>query len=463
MKKILLWLLVMLIGISMLVTFSLSGCKTTTTTTAAAETTTTATVETTAAATTTAATEPKTLIELGGTYKGTKLTVFAVSWPTWDELKKRIPEFEEKTGIKVEVIETPYNESLEKLMVGLSSKSGEYDLITYNTDQIAMLSFEKFIIPFDEFINSNLFTKDFNLDDFVESAINSYTIDGKIYGFPFEGGVDLMYYRTDLFKQFGFEFPKNWDEFLEIAKALTLDTNNDGKIDIYGYAIPGKRTTHATQEFIDLLRSFGGDVLDKNNNPIFNGPEGLKALQYEVDLVNKYKVTPPSVLEDTYDDQATLFLEGKLAIVTSWSYLQSLAVDSEKSKVVGKWWLAPKPGVGWSGIWALGIPTDSKNKEAAFLLAQYLTNYDAIKQLGMAAVPTTRKSVVNDPEILKKYPYMEPISKAIAQARPAFFTTRFAEVSDFMSIAVIEALTLEKTPQKALDDAAAGIKEMFKK
>ena len=409
--------------------------------------------------------EPLSIIDIAKKYEGTTLKIAAVSWPTWDNLKARIPEFEQQTGINVEVAEIPYHEYIEKMLITLGTKRGEFDLIHINGDWMPMLTTEGLIEPINDYMVPEYLAPDFNYEDFIESTKEAFDVDGQIYGFPFEAGVFLIYYRKDLFDQFGLEFPKDWDELLDVAKTLTLDTDDDGTIDIYGWSIPAKRTAQTTWEFFQMLWSFGGEVLDEDNNPTFNGPEGIKALQYLVDLKNKHNVVPEGILEFTYDDQATLFLEGKLAMATSWSYVQDLADDPEMSKVVGNWWLAPRPGTGWAGVWAFGVPSDSKNKEAAFLLSQYLTSYDSIKGLALAGVPTTRKSVMEDPNILEKNEYLGPIVEAIANSKgPAEVSSPYLEqIADVIALEVSEALLLQKTPQEALDDAAEEVGQILKK
>jgi len=394
----------------------------------------------------------------------TTVTMAAVSWPTFSELKTRIPEFEKRTGIKVEIEEMPYHEFYEKMMVGLTAKTGMYDLVTYCTDWAPGLQQGNFLYQLDRFLQDpDLSQPDFDMKDFIKSSIEGFTSNGKTYGFPFESGVFVNYYRTDLFEEKGLDVPQTWDEYVAVAKKLTLDTDGDGKIDIYGAALPGKRTSQAAIEFVSLLWSFGGEITDEDWNPTFNGPEGVKALQYEVDLIYKHKVTPKGVLEYSYDTEGTFFLEGKLAMATSWTYLPTLARDPEKSKVVGKWWCAPRPGVGWTGSWAWGIPEDSKHKEAAFRLAQHLTNKEAIRQLGMAGVSTTRASTMKDPRILEEHPVFEPFLAALEKARTAPPTPYFEEMFDILALAVSSALVGEKNPQEALNDAAMEMREMFKK
>ena len=59
------------------------------------------------------------------------------------------------------------------------------------------------------------------------------------YGLVHAAGTSLLIYRKDLVKQKDIQPPKTWDDLLKIAEQLTMDTNGDGKTDIYGMTIPG--------------------------------------------------------------------------------------------------------------------------------------------------------------------------------------------------------------------------------
>ena len=408
MKKILTFMLVVVFLVSMV--FLGISCKKQVTETTAPETT-----------------AAETGVKLGGTVK-----VMAVTWPTFDALKPFISAFGDKYGVKIEIIETPYHEFFEKVMVGLTSKTGQYDLITYMSPWAPLFILEGFVAPLNDYLdNPNLSDPNYDFKDYMDTASNTFVLDGKIYALPFEIGADMLYYRTDLYKQYGIAGPpKNWDEYLAIAQKLTLDTNNDGDIDIWGAFIPAKRSSGAGSYFLQLLWSFGGELVDKDWNPTFNGPEGLKAMQYAVDLINKYKVAPKSSLEYVDDNGGTMFMEGKYAQVIVFTYVAGLADNPEYSKVVGNWWFGPIPGgkVGYGATWAWGVPEDSKNKEAAFKLAEYTTSKEVLKELGMAGIFAPRKSVVSDQDIIDKNPQFVPISEAVSQLKiPLISETQMTE------------------------------------
>ena len=89
---------------------------------------------------------------------------------------------------------------------------------------------------------------------FQESVLN-----GKMLFAPWVGIPTAVLYRKDLWAAAGNPaFPKTWDEFLDVAKKLTIDTDKDGKIDQYGWAIVGTPNGSGQGRFSQVVRNSGG-------------------------------------------------------------------------------------------------------------------------------------------------------------------------------------------------------------
>lgn len=59
------------------------------------------------------------------------------------------------------------------------------------------------------------------LDAFSADALEGFTVDGRVYGFPKGFGMMGTWYNKDLFERYGVrEWPKNWDEFLSVCETL---------------------------------------------------------------------------------------------------------------------------------------------------------------------------------------------------------------------------------------------------
>jgi len=59
--------------------------------------------------------------------------------------------------------------------------------------------------------------------DSMASSEAAFTVDGKQYGVPWGYYQWGVFYRTDIFEQYGLEVPTNWDEFLEVGDTLVAN------------------------------------------------------------------------------------------------------------------------------------------------------------------------------------------------------------------------------------------------
>ena len=59
--------------------------------------------------------------------------------------------------------------------------------------------------------------------DSMSSSEAAFTVDGGQYGVPWGYYQWGMFYRTDIFDQYGLSVPTNWDEFLEVGDALVAN------------------------------------------------------------------------------------------------------------------------------------------------------------------------------------------------------------------------------------------------
>ncbi|MCB0213557.1 MAG: extracellular solute-binding protein, partial [Anaerolineae bacterium] len=117
--------------------------------------------------------------------------------------------------------------------------------------------------------------------------------DGHIYGKPHFVLPQVFLYNTELLAAEGFDSPpKTWDEIIEYGQKLTNE-NQWG----YMYGLAPNRDTYYI--FASYLYHAGGQLFNDDFTAAFNSEEGREALQFIVDLRNKYEIVPPGV--NTYD------------------------------------------------------------------------------------------------------------------------------------------------------------------
>ena len=142
--------------------------------------------------------------------------------------------------------------------------------------------------------------------DNLWNIMQEISSDKKTYIVPFSLEPLFFYYRPSYFKKAGVEVPKTWDEFLEAAKKTTMDTNGDGKIDVYGF---GMRGGSGGQDALgNFLCAYGGSFDNLTT------PEAVKGYQSYLDLFKK-GYTPKSAPTADYNEMIDGFKSGKTAMI----------------------------------------------------------------------------------------------------------------------------------------------------
>ncbi len=259
--------------------------------------------------------------------------------------------------------------------------------------------------------------------------------------------TSAIYINTGLFEEAGIPLPEEgwtYDEYLEIALALTLDENGNNanspdfdsdNIVQYGTAVPywgGEGSVAWFRGFENILYSFDAHAIDSEATTTIgylNSQNALQAWEFTRDLVHKYHVAPSAEVIDAVGGNDTLFKEGKLAI--SGHYWGPWYQEAFNIVPGLKWTVVPLstgPGghkgvIMWMG-W--GINQETEHPEEAWELLKWLTTEQgqrvysrrALTQVKSLAVELQR---INDPfwgVFLAETEYVDSLDDAM---HPGFF------------------------------------------
>lgn len=299
--------------------------------------------------------------------------------------------------------------------------------------------------PFDPYVDAS-FT-----GNFPDSLLKPLTFDGKLYSIPEALSTRLMYYRKDLFEKAGYKDPpKTWDEFTKVMEAV----NNPP--DQYGFSMQGSGD-EAVWYYTYFMLGAGGYFTDDSGKWKVNSPENVEALQYMVDLANKYKVTPPDPTSIAQETVQGLFTSGKAAAY--WGPPWTLpAVDKTLLPNLG---LADYPTK--SGEPAplfiqdtFALYKNAKHPEEAmkFLKFWFQDKYQVEFNKVESLIPVTN-SAGKDPYFAND-PYLQRFVQSIPYSRSYAIKDGWETVNVAVREAVQAAL-LGTPPQQALDQAQAKI------
>jgi len=223
----------------------------------------------------------------------------------------------------------------------------------------------------------------FDLNMYVDSAMDAVKLEGKYWGIPISNGNQLMLLYN---KKLVAEAPKDTDELFTVGKKLTTVGN---------YAL----VWNQTEPFwlVPWLGGFKGKVFAEDGvTPTLGTPEMVATLKFLHDMKFDAKIVPP---ECDYDGADTLFKEGKAAMIINgdWSisgYVSALGDDLGVARIpkvsaTGEW---PKPYT--SGVYFMltkGISGDKlkaaqdfigfvSSKEKQLEMVKLLNRLPAVKE-----------------------------------------------------------------------------------
>jgi multiple sugar transport system substrate-binding protein len=397
-------------------------------------------------------------------WAGTTINVAMVAEPRADAIAKLAPEFEQRTGIKVNFNILAYPTLQEKQMVTLTQGAGAYDVVHVDCVWVGQYAGEGWTTPVEEFI-LRTDREVLALDDFIPAVVSEQGMwQDRIYGLPCIQAVFGLHYRTDLFERYGMKVPQTWEELRETARQLNLKEPG-----VYGITFMGRRGVQLQCTYDNMLWSFGGEWFDASYRPTINSKAAVDALEFFKSLI---PYAPPGVLTYDWDENANAFAQGKAAMTIQWQNAAPTFYNPEKSKIVGKFAFTrivgqPQPDgqirrTPTFGGWSLQIPRDSRNKEAAWEFIVWASCPEIDPRLAYSQ-PGSRFSGLQDPEMQKTYVEYTGMleSLPIAKGRPRI--APYSELADALEVAVSEAMTGTKTAKRALDEANTKFGFILKK
>lgn len=176
----------------------------------------------------------------------------------WDEAKVPVSI---SSGVVIDSIQIPFHQAVNWTQAGL-------------------------LYPITQYIDRDE-TMDWN--DFIPGVFDPVTKDGEVYALPWIMDFELILLNADLWRELGLD-PKltdtwDWDEFLDVAKKLTVH-DSEGEVTRAGFSAWMNRWTWMTFLFSNGGQFFNDDL----TAAAFNTPVGLETLEFLTDLHLTHRV-----------------------------------------------------------------------------------------------------------------------------------------------------------------------------
>jgi sn-glycerol 3-phosphate transport system substrate-binding protein len=362
----------------------------------------------------------------------------------------------ENPGVKLRPIYSgSYQESIAKALTAVKSGDPPVTSILLSTDMFTLID-EDAIVPFDDLIK----TADDKawLKSFYPAFMENSQTGGKTWGIPFQRSTVVLFYNKDAFKDAGLDPdrpPQTWTEMREYAQKLTK-RDASGNVSQWGVQIPSSGFPYwlfqglAIENGVNLMNQAGTEVY-------YDKPEVVGALQYWLDLVNKYKVHPPGIVE--WGTTPKDFFERKVAMM--WTTTGNLTNVKNNAKFdfgvamlpASKQRGSPTGG----GNFYIFKKSTPAQREAAFKFIKWVTAPERAAQWGIDTGYVAVRADAWETPVMKKYVAGFPAA-AVARDQLPFAKAELSthdnqRVTKALNDGLQAALTGTKGAAQALKDA----------
>ena len=274
-----------------------------------------------------------------------------------------------------------------------------------------------------------------------------------------------MVYWNNQLEETGLSVHMPWDEIFDTTEKLTADGR-------YGMSLALHRDGSAPMTWLMLLMAAGGDLFDDNWEPMLSSRQGVEALELIVKL-DEY--APPGSVTWRWAQARSALAEGLGVIHFGGLSVLAELNTAEGSSYPGDYEAAGIPvptdmGDGSESLlttYAWAIPADTNNAGAAWEFIDWVTGPDMEKRHGLSGpsrpVESAQYRYYEDSQIVEERPLAAVIRELLPSSSPQPRLIVWQQISDEIGVAVNEAVLGQKTPQRALEDANARVRQLLQR
>ena len=385
-----------------------------------------------------------------------KITVMmqALEAAQWESLEAKFEE--ENPDIDLEIINAPNATNLVEDLYTSSFILGDspYDLVYLDIVWVPKFAAAGWLRDLKEFTTPE------QLQDFLAGDLDGGRYQGGLYRMPFRSDGGMLYYRSDLLAENGYEPPDTFEELIAISQDLQAKG-----VAKWGYVWQGKQYEGLAAMFVEILEGFGAYWVNPETLEVgLDSENAIAAVEFLRNTVQK-GISPPGVTTYAEEETRRLFEAGETIFLRNWPYVAGLA---NKSDIAGKYSLKPMvhqagyPSGACQGGWGLGIATSSPHPQEAWRVIEFITREDSQRDfvLETGYVPS-RRSLFNDSAIVAKYPHYPQLLKVVENSTLRPPIAQYAQASDILQRYLSSALTNTMTAEQAMQAAASQTRSLL--
>ncbi|HZK12376.1 MAG TPA: sugar ABC transporter substrate-binding protein [Atribacterota bacterium] len=390
-------------------------------------------------------------------YDGKEINVLLLRLDNFTYLLDLLNDFEEETGITVNVDLLPEKTIMPKVTMNFASGSDEYDVVSVGNRSIPQFVRGDWLMPIDDYMNDPTLTKsDYDSKDIIPALLDCMSVDGVLYGVPQNPFVYGLMYNKKMFEEAGIDSPpQNLEELERYAKLLTTP-------DHAGIALRATREAAlGAVTWLALWYKMGGHWFDQDMKPLLDSPASIETTNYWARILNNY--APKGVSGYSWNEVILAMQNAEVAMVIDDFMFGPKLEDPDNSLIAGNVGYhvieGPSDKYTIAGAWGFVIPKASKEPEAAWQFIQFATgkksNFYAVENgLGGGVV---RESAWTSDQMARDYnkEWASAMLKGLSHAQPNYtpLIPEGPRLRDELSVAITSVLAGDSDAEQAMKKA----------
>lgn len=280
--------------------------------------------------------------------------------------------------VDVKWVDVPWKEMEKKMLASVAAGTAP-DVVNLNPQFSAKLA------EFGALANPEDYLSEQEIAAYLPNIWNANRFQGETFAIPWYLSTTITIYNRTLLEKAGVGVPANFSELLEAAQVL------QSKLGKYAYfpAMDGSRP-------LENLAASGVPLLAEDGSVGFDNPEGRAFFRFNCDMYQQGLI-PKNVLTEGHHKAVDLFQSGQVALITTgMQFLQTIRTNAPElyASVDVAPQLKDPASKSNVAVMNLAVPKMSREKEAAFTFATFVTNHD--NQMALARriplLPSTAES-----------------------------------------------------------------------
>ena len=374
-----------------------------------------------------------------------------------DAMNQLIEQFEaENPGITVRQETFPYDAYPQQVAASLPAGTGA-DVVQLFYGWLPTWERSGYVLP----LPAEHFDFEVLDAEFVPMA-QAAKLNGQWHGLPTAVRSLALFYNLDQIQEAGFDGPpETWDEFIEIAKALTV--KRGPRFERIGYGVDGGQDHHLIREV--LTRQMGTQPYsDDLTEVLYDNDAGMEAFKFYTELATEHEVGVADFVPGGSGYREGFRVLENISMIFDGSF----AIASTINEAQFNWGVAEIPvfdnGVkaNFGSFWMNGLTPnafdDPAKLEAASKFLEFVTRPEAMRLwLEVVGELPARQDLIEDPELASD-PVFGPFISSLAYATATPFLDESAQrniIVDAYNRVLLDGADVEASWMQAAEEDQA--------